>query len=59
MLGNLHERMRREERREKVEKTALSEFSYKLYNKSKFMRPIAILGILLLPYIIRPRWCID
>ena len=26
---------------------------------TKFLRSFALIGILLLPYIIRPRWCVD
>ncbi len=57
MLITLHERMRREERIENVNNTAYSEFAKNLYKKTKFIKPIALLGILLLPYVIRPRWC--
>lgn len=59
VLSRLNHRIKQQKRSEKRIDTACSRFAKQLYKLTKPLKYLALIELVLVPFVTKPRWCID
>ena len=59
MLSRLHNRIKRLKKLESISHTRCAKIAQKFYKYTKHFKFVPILGLIIMPYLIRPQWCLD